>query len=725
MALYPLYGKEVELYSAEEAAPRLLEMLRGATRARTNYKKRYYLDIIGTFDIETTVVENCGEPRRESGKYSHFNYCYCWQACIGGLLIFGRHISEWFNLCRFLSDKAPGAQLIMLVHNLAFEYNNLAEYFIENAENPEEDLFFKDRVHPLYIRNGIIEYRCSYQLTHKSLDRLSREIGLEKSGDLDYDRPRHSDTPMTPAEVEYCLRDVYNLYQWVAKEVVNYCKSIGHAPHACYLPLTQTGYVRYDIKHYFSQTKKGRFYLKDNELSETQYNICHAAFRGGDTHAAHFHLCKTMENVRHRDYTSAYPAKMVLEKFPWKGFRDRPGATVADVASWIAEDRAVIGTFSLRDLRLKPDRTSYIARSSCQYVSEDGIIENGRIMQADQVILTICEIDLAVILSVYDCEVEACENVMTSNKAPLPDTLIKIILKYFQQKTELKGNPEMAEIYRLSKEKLNGIYGCSATALVRPKYKANGETLETDQFPDDYKPGKVLPYQIAVYVTAYLRRDLNYFKNALGKDFIYCDTDAIYYRENADFESTVEAYNARNRQRLAALADRLGDPDLVMPRNPAGQRQYLGEFMADEDYLIEKFITVGAKRYITRRDDWRGSRVDMTFSGVGDTKAEWDGERYRPGLNVQKIMENYGQDIFKVFEDFDRRPVYLDYDPAAGKLSHYIERGDFIGTIDDGNTCQTVTARSSMVLVPIDLTLTMEKSLVDVLIYSKILWSMY
>ena len=723
----PLYSGRVEVFNVEEAFDIVKEMIDTASAARTSYQKPYYVDIAATFDIETTVVENLGFPRREEGKFSHFNYCYCWQACFNGILVFGRYIDEWFTLCNRLSGVLGDKRLLIYVHNIAYEYNNLAEYFIKNADHPEKDLFFRDRVHPLYILNKSIEYRCSYQLTHKSLEKLSKEVGLEKSGDLDYNIPRHSETPLTETEIEYCLRDVYNLYKWIEKEYRVYSESIKKKPHLCYMPLTQTGYVRYDIKHDFSNTKKGAFYNKDNFLTEEQYNVCHAAFRGGDTHAAYFHLCKTYDNsvVRHRDFTSAYPAKLVLEKYPWKGFKNGERETLNYYYDLINRGKAVIATLDLRNVELKDGLTSYIAVSSCHYISKERIIENGRVMSAEQILLTVTEIDFSVIVDVYNFDIAGVTNIIYASKAYVPPELAKIVLKYFAAKTTLKGVPNGENEYRLSKEKLNAIYGCAATALRRPKIVVDTETFDTLEQSQEYKEGRVLPYAIGVYITAYLRADLNYFKNLLKRDFLYCDTDSIFYLQNEKFEKEVERYNKRNREKLHQLAERLNvDIDFVMPKNPKGERQYLGEFMADDDYIIDRFITCGAKRYVTERTERGQKRVDMTFSGVGDTKAIYKNGQFTKGANVRYLEKSRGKDIFKVLEEFPETPLYIPYETETGKLTHYIERGDFHGVINDGHSAMDVSARSSMVLVPIDLHLGLEPTLMELLIYNNLLWTM-
>ena len=727
-----LYDKTVDVYNAKEALPLIVDKLKHAGKGRVSNRKPYYYDICCSFDIETTTVKNTADGATVGGKYSHFNYCYVWQCCFDGLFVMGRHVNEWFDLVNEISNAVGGGRVLCYVHNLAYEYNNLADYFIDNCSDLQKDFFFKNAVHPLYIRNGIFEYRCSYQLTHKSLDRLSKEVGLYKSGDLEYTKDRHSETPLTEEEVEYCLRDVYNLWVWLEREKANYCKSIHKRPHYCYMPLTQTGYVRYDIRHGFSNTERGRWFLKDNEMTEAEYNIVHAAFRGGDTHAAYYHICKEFNGgiIRHRDFTSAYPAKLVLEKFVTKGLKERQNPTLDDVSKFMLMGFAVIATYDLRDVALKPNQTSYIPVSCCQYVSPDAEVENGRVMTAEQVILTVTEVDLSVIADTYDFNIAGVSNMLYGRKDYLPVELVKIVLEYFRRKTVYKHSTDADEVveYALSKQKLNGIFGMASQRLTIEEIAIDPDTLYTEVNGTKYEQATVLPYHIGAYVTAYLRADLSDFKTFLcrTRDFVYCDTDSIFYRENQAFEEYVAQYNEHNRKRLEELAERIGDYDLVMPKDRDGKRQYLGEFLADDDYIIDRFITCGAKRYVTERQDKNGKRVDMTFSGVGDTKAEYDTDTGRNinGLNVQYIEDKYG-DIFNALAHFDEHPIYIPYREDAGKMTHYIERGNFIGQIDDGRTTQTVTARASMVLVPIDITLSLEPTLADLLIYNKVLWTTY
>lgn len=714
-----LYGQKVPVYGTMDIFPAIAPILKNTRIHRNNRKNPRYISDIMTFDVETTVIKNEDKPDKLTGIYSHFNYVYHWQACVFGLLMTGRYIEEWFDFCNRLSEILPEDSMVLcFVHNLAFEYNNMAEYFCGNTQNLAKDIFMRDNVRPLKIVNNRVEYRCSLQLTHKPLSKLSTEIGLEKSGDLDYKIPRHSKTPLTDSELEYCLRDVYNLYKWVVCEIDRYCESIGKASHVCHLPLTQTGYVRYDIKKAWSNTDKGYYYLREMKMTESQYYRCKKAFRGGDTHANYRWVCKTVENVRHRDFTSAYPAVMVLCKFPCRAWRDVGTISQEWLFRYMLHGHHIIATYDIANVSLKQSATPYIAKSKCDFVSKDRCIENGRVMNADRVILTITEIDFKVLCNTYDFDIISIDDAMICKSDYLPEAVVKVILKYFRAKTVYKGVEEKRNEYDLSKQKLNGIYGCSATALDHDRIVIDPETFISHIEEGEVGNANVMPYQWAPYVTAYVRYLLNYFKCSLGDDFIYCDTDSIFYRENPDFEKKVDKYNSKVVESLKKRAKMLKLPDdTVMPKNPNGETQYLGTFANDDEYVIDRFLTAGAKRYITQIDG-----LDcMTFSGVTGTKPYKNGGELREGKTITYIKKHYGKDIFKVFENFANTDIFIPYDESFGKLSNYVERGEFYGHIDDGATVERVESKSSMVLVPVDQTLTLDKSLFELLFKGSVL----
>lgn len=772
-----ILGHEVDIYDYKEGIEILKEYTDNAEIGIIKRKKTTVkiVDLICTFDIETTKVKN-NNSEKQDGKYSHFNYCFCWQFIVMDLFtgeykfIFGRYINEFFIMMtewkKYLTENEKGARVY--VHNLAYEYNNLAEYFFDLCGN---DIFMRDSVHPLIVGDDTLDFRCSYQLTHKSLAQLSKEIGLVKGGDFDYNKQRHSETILSDYEYEYCFRDVYNLAVWLKQEVVNYGYSyisdgrnkhqLDDKPHVAFMPLTQTGYVRSDVRFKFSQTKgKMRPYLY--KLDNEEYRYVKQAFRGGDTHANFRRAGEICKNIFHRDFTSAYPSVMLLEKFPAYDLQNEPLSPIDNefnkkiLYKKINNGRACIFTVMFKNIRCKSERTPYITKSmqifgftyNGQIINEKAlknsecdyplVYDNGRVLQTPLCRVTICEQDLMIINDCYDYDDVLVLYLAHSSKDYLPNEIRAVICKYFYNKTCFKGVIGKEYDYLLSKQKLNGIYGLSATSLEHDIWYLD-EELNVISQESEFKNGKVMPYLWAVWVTAYVRRNLNYFKSALGNSFIYCDTDSIFYEYKEGFEELVEKYNEDIKKRLEELAVELGDRDMVIPKNPKGQEQYLGTFSADEDYEIEKFITIGAKRYVTlQARKYKGQinhdMLNVTFAGLTDTKGHTgaNGE-WRKGANIEYIEKKYKHigDIFDIFRKIAISPnlsilvpyrnenvwYYDDNGKEVygkrniGKLCNYVERGEFEGDINDGQTVQKVSAKSSMVLVETDTTITRDGTL--------------
>ena len=76
-----------------------------------------------------------------------------------------------------------------------------------------EKVFAIDDRKPNYVlcKQGI-EFRCSYQLSGYSLAMVGKNLQKYKvkklEGDLDYNKIRHCETPLTAEEMAYCVHDV-------------------------------------------------------------------------------------------------------------------------------------------------------------------------------------------------------------------------------------------------------------------------------------------------------------------------------------------------------------------------------------------------------------------------------------------------------------------------------------------------------------------------------------
>ena len=146
---------------------------------------------------------------------------------------------------------------------------------------------------------------------------------------------------------------------------------------------------------------------------------------------------------------------------------------------------------------------------------KSGIYDNGRVVSAKELTITLTDIDFNLILESYSGTYEILESYCSLYKY-LPKQLINFILEKYEMKTKLK-NVEGQEVnYALSKNLFNSIYGMCVTNNIRdevvfdnliwtPKHLNNTEILLKLQ---EEKSKGFLSFAFGVWVTAFARRNL-------------------------------------------------------------------------------------------------------------------------------------------------------------------------------------------------------------------------
>src|SRR5699024_4256862 len=198
----------------------------------------------------------------------------------------------------------------------------------------------------------------------------------------------------------------------------------------------------------------------------------------------------------------------------------------------ICRDYCVIFDAYFENLQSKFQFESYLSESKC-YDVRGGLINNGRIVEAESLKTTITEVDLDIIKGCYSWSGLGVANVYAAPKGYLPKSIVKSVLELYQDKTELKDVEGKEVEYMLSKGMLNSIYGMSVTNIVRDdiEYTDDWEVHEAnvEEKIQEYneKITRFLFYPWGVWVTAYARRNLWTGIFAFGVDYIYSDTDSI------------------------------------------------------------------------------------------------------------------------------------------------------------------------------------------------------
>ena len=600
-----------------------------------------YFNVPAAFDIETSSTTYEG---------SKFATMYIWQFGINGVTIIGRTWQEFSQLINKVVEHFSVNQyrrLIVYVHNLAYEFQFIRERikWAKDAEGKNVIFSLKKR-RPIYaLTESGIEFRCSYMLSNCALSHIGQKMLFKypvqkMQGDLDYNLIRHSETPLSEKEIGYCVNDVRVVMSYIQEKIEN-------ENGITNIPLTNTGYVRKFTRDYCMGT-----FIEDDYLSKKQrcnyqdimkhlriqsakeYNHLKLAFAGGFTHASPTKSrwgdkkdgkqLSYWENVGSADLASSYPYTMVSSYFPMSSGTFLGKIKYPEQFSQLIDNYCCLFTVTFYNLYQIFDYESYISVSKCTSISDDRIVQNGRVVECSFCTINVTELDFDIISNVYGWTDIEIDNMRVYNRGYLPKVFIESVLSLYEAKTTLKGVPDKHVEYMIKKGMLNSTYGMAVTDIVRDDaIYSNGqwESIEADAFSQltGYNKAytRFLFYPWGVWVTAHARHNLWEAILEFGPDYIYADTDSI---KGLNFDSHKQffmRYNATVRKKLFLMCDFYGiKKSLVAPKNSKGEEQLIGVWDREEDYV--KFRTIGAKRYLY---EYKSGKLGLTVSGVNKAYA--------------------------------------------------------------------------------------------------------
>lgn len=636
-----------------------------ADLADTVTKKRgkpsYYQCPI-SFDIETTSFY--------SGQLEKAATMYAWALSIQGFVIVGRKWEQFQSVYEKLIDlfePDTNNRIIIYVHNLSYEFQFICKHF------EWEKVFALKERKPIYaLTVDGIEFRCSYILSGYKLEKIGQDLHkypIQKLvGALDYNLPRHSETPLSSEELQYLVNDVQIVVAYI-QELIEQDGGIHK------IPLTKTGYVRnYCRNATLRGNKRYRDFISHLTLNEQEYKQLKRAFAGGYTHGNWTRVGRVWDNMDSYDFTSSYPAVMVAEKFPMSPPQEVFPANWNEFTEYLKSYCVLFDAiFTNIDGWDAPDHI--ISKSKCFTLSSDARINNGRVIQASRLGITMTEVDYESIRYFYKWEQIDVSNVRIFSKRYLPQKFVESILHLYKDKTELKGVKGKEVEYLKSKEMINAAYGMTVTDIIRADNTYTDTWTvtkgDTTQQIEKYNKNKnrFLYYPWGVWVTAYARRNLFTAILEFGSDYVYADTDSIK-AINADKHQTyIENYNKAIEEKMRKACEyHFIDFELTRPKTKKGIVKPLGAWDFDGHY--DRFKTLGAKRYM-----WQdGNEVSLTVSGLRkETTVPY----------MKKIAKKQKKDIFDIFDDELVVPgeftgklthTYIDYE-----ISSYLE--DYLGNI--------------------------------------------
>lgn len=466
------------------------------------------------------------------------------------------------------------------------------------------------------------------------------------------------------------------------------CETYGDVKH---IPTTSTGHVRRELMEIvLKDYKYRRIVSKAINTDPIIFNRMQDAFMGGYTHANWIFADEVLKNIDSYDETSAYPYVLVTYKYPSSAFLK------CNIKKREEMSKRLCYLLVVRFTNLKSKYyNNFMSASKCRNI-KGAKYDNGRIISADELEITITEIDFYLFLDTYDCEYEILES-YSATKAYLPKKFIEFVLEKYVNKTKYKDDPEMEIEYSKEKNKFNSLYGMSVTNTIRDEVSFNDdlkEWMETELTNEDIveklekeKKKAFLSFSYGIYVTAFARDNLIRRMMELDEYVVYGDTDSIKLIDGYD-KDVFKKYNKTVEDRIFYVSNALRIPiEKFAPTDIHGKKHMLGLFEFEGnglgDYTYKKFITQGAKKYAYVRDE-----------------KEKDGTITKDKISITVAgVPKAGAGCLKRLEDF-RDDLVFDYETTKKKMLMYNDEQEEVMLEDYQGHVVKVNERSGACILP-------------------------
>lgn len=658
MELYEVKGKELTVSSVESLVSCMSEFTTGKNTKTGKAEAR--CENIIVLDTETTscwVDDFLRIYTYEKGKTGDFYnnlkalaVLYEWTLTIDKRVFLGRDLED---LGEVFDNFPPQVSFLIWVHNLSFEFSFLCNLTTWKGYKAKTS---RDILEAVGERWKNITFRCSCALSGLSLDDWGKVLGIKKlKGDLDYNKLRTPKTPLTKKEIGYCVRDCQVVYKGIKGYKKQY-KSLFK------IPLTATGCVRREVRKRLREDPKWQWNVKNLiPKSPADYKRQRDAYWGAYNAASRIFRGEVIEGIiEHYDYCSAYASFMISKRYPLTPWAYRPEYSKkykkGEFPDLDLKEYGYIMKATFKKLRPR-GYMLYIPSTRCY--GEKIERDNGRVLKAEELTVSLTGEDLKTAAAVYEWEELELNEVYSSHKKYLPRPFLEYVLELFDKKSKFKGIKEKREEYHKNKTQLCSLYGMTVSALVRgglyydqelDEWKAAelteaevSDKLKELKAETPWKMSYFLPYCVGVWVSAYAREALLSCVLEYDDRALYCDTDSLYLMGRADFSW----YNKKIKKEIEESCKINGlNYEKARGLDINGKEHHLGYF--EKQGEATEFLTLGCKKYIERTTE---GELVITLSGVKKEAVSCLGddiENFKDGFifdkdapGMEKLMPTY------------------------------------------------------------------------------------
>lgn len=708
-------------------------------RQNKTYQRGHgYTPQIAGFDVETSQNDRCA-------------WVYLWCMSVDNLRVYGRTVQDFKHWIRRLAaalDLNPKYRLAVYVHNLKFDFHFIKNDILISSVKKDDFIAKTKRQIIKCLVDAHLEMRDSAVYTECPLWMMGEELGLPKLEE-DYEAIRTPQTELRPESLQYCCRDCDILVYYYHREAHIY-GGIGK------IPRTATGIVKNMITAAFDKlpvAEKRQIYarqlkttlpknptaddIKRVERDKMVLTRLRRAFFGGYCYASPLECDRLRREsdgcgVISADQNAAYAAAMLTRPFPADRFAPMPDDAIPRTRNQIEDfikmrgrykRRAMLLTIKLKNLTSRIPDFGFLP-SWCRYhVHENGMEEikrAARIKHADEIEMTLTDVDLRLLLQWYTARPDAEHpdggiyiiSGLWTIYAALPSYIINTVCVLYARKKQAKkryNDKKQAgtltirdEIeYRRIKSRLARIYGVFVQDPVRMQYVYDNEKHALSpagrQPADKSQYGPVL-YQWGVWVAAWARYALLVMAGRIGmqygswdNDMIYCDTDCVRWVDRGDGrEMYIHICNAEIKKKI---------DNILTPWKIAYIEQNYGIFLEPDDldgcgqWEIERYSEykqIGIKQYAYI--DQKG-RFRAVLAGLPQKDD-------RPGSDKPYYFDQWDDNADKMAAFWSG--LYIPAEYTNLRKTHYVDQETRCEAIDEYGELVEIISPCGCMLIPTD-----------------------
>lgn len=342
-----------------------------------------------------------------------------------------------------------------------------------------------------------------------------------------------------------------------------------------HVPLTTQQVVKHMLKSRMTVADKLLVYnLAPSTKEGYDYVMAHL-FIGAYCDAVHTEPLEEM--LGHVDFVTSYAARMLFDYFPMSKFEQWP---IEDLDKALRTKCCQIEA-TLYGVKAKTIR--FLSKK--RVVSYEGaeIDKIGRIKKADKLQVCLTELDFDLLRKCYDFDSITIDDLWVADRGELPEYVRSVAEELYAQKA---SSPKGTVARAWAKIQTEMLFGGSVKAI----YTEKGESWHDVRMKKMY----MSPYW-GIWCISHARYALLTVAMMLGEDFVYSDTDSLYFRHPLFHIQTIEKYNAIQRDKAFRYCTEHGlDYETYKDLGSFGYE----DGSDAEKPTIVRFTALGPKRYI-------------------------------------------------------------------------------------------------------------------------------